>query len=85
MNPGAYALADEMVRPLTMPMLVILGDRGEFFRSEAAVHFASALPSGQLAVLPGAGFASGDPARSSRPREEARGTAFGYFAASLRA
>lgn len=39
---------------INIPVLVILGQRDEFFRPEDAIAFAAALPQGEVAILPGA-------------------------------
>ncbi len=58
---GQPALTDDDLERLTIPTLVVCGDRDAIEPVESALGLARALPAGELLVLPGAGhFASRD-------------------------
>lgn len=52
-DPRAYAYTEEQLKGVGIPVLVILGDRDEFFLPASAARLAGLLPRGELAVLPG--------------------------------
>jgi pimeloyl-ACP methyl ester carboxylesterase len=52
-QPHGYAVAD--MRAITVPALILIGDRDPFCTVEEGAAACRALPAGQLAVLPGTG------------------------------
>ena len=52
-TPQSYAYPLEKLQNITIPALVILGDRDDFFLPVSAAQFAAQLPAGELAVIPG--------------------------------
>lgn len=53
-TPESYAYTPEQLRGVKIPVLVILGDRDDFFLPASAARLAGLLPAGELAVVPGA-------------------------------
>ncbi len=51
-NPQDYAYSAEQMAKITVPALVLLGDRDEFFSLDGAVRTYLDLPAGELAVIP---------------------------------
>jgi len=47
-------IPDEQLATIDLPVLVILGQNDDFFRSEDALALAEALPKGEIALIPGA-------------------------------
>ena len=52
-QPHGYTVAD--MHAITVPALILIGDRDPFCTAEAGAAACRALPAGQLAVLPGTG------------------------------
>ena len=52
--PESYAYTPAQLGVVKIPVLVILGDRDDFFLPASAARLAGLLPAGELAVVPGA-------------------------------
>ena len=52
--PESYAYTPAQLGGVKIPVLVILGDRDDFFLPASAARLAGLLPAGELAVVPGA-------------------------------
>lgn len=53
-TPETYAYTSAQLGVVKIPVLVILGDRDDFFLPASAARLAGLLPAGELAVVPGA-------------------------------